>query len=99
MNVPPHMFPALDAKLASVIIGGKWKILVVLFDIPMLAATISDIALPVTPLEDRHVWKHSSDGMLTSKMAYQFLLPPLIKHTWTKAIWRTCIPPSHSFIF
>ena len=99
LNVSSHMFPALDANLASVIIAGKWKIPPLLFDVPLLAATILNITLPVTPLDDRHVWKHASDGVLTSKLAHQFWLPPLVKHDWAQAIWRICILPSHSFIF
>lgn len=76
LNVLSHMFPALDAKLASIIVAGKWKIPIVLCNIPLLAEAILSIVIPVTPLEDRHIWKHASDGVLTSKLAYQFLLPP-----------------------
>lgn len=97
-NIPAEMFPSLDARLASVIINGKWKIPPPLFYYPMVAVNTLKIMLPVTPLPDRCVWKHAPDCLLTSKLAHQFLLHPLVAIDWPAIIWRACIPPSHSFV-
>jgi len=55
--------------------------------------------LLVTPLPDKRVWKHATDGILTAKLAHFFLNTPLVTLDWTKVIWRACSPPSHSFVF
>jgi len=57
------------------------------------------ITLPVSPLPDKKIWKHAPDGVLTSKLAHLFMSPPLARLDWLAVIWRSCIPPSHSFVF
>jgi len=39
-------------------------------------------------------WKHSPDGILSAKIAFDFLNPPSTVVPWAGLIWRSCIPPS-----
>lgn len=64
-----------------------------------MAAQALNITLLVTPLPDKRVWKHATDGVLTARLAHLFLRPTLVCLDWPAVIWRTCIPPSHSFVF
>ena len=57
------------------------------------------IMLLITPLSDKRVWKHATDGILNARLAHMFLRPPLVRLDWSDVIWRTCIPLSHSFVF
>jgi hypothetical protein len=57
------------------------------------------ITLPVSPLSDKRVWFHGTDGLLSAKLAFLFLHPSPTTLDWASAIWRPCIPPSHSFVF
>jgi len=93
------MFPSVTMTLDAVINNGKWQIPSPLIDFPNVAEAISNITLPVSPLPDKLIWKHASDGVLTSKLAHLFLHPPLARLDWPAVIWRSCIPPSHSFVF
>ncbi|XP_024632876.1 uncharacterized protein [Medicago truncatula] len=99
LNVPRHMFPSLTVKLSTVIVDGTWQIPRPLIDFPNVAAQALSITLPVTPLPDKRVWKHATDGVLTARLAHLFLRPNLVCLDWPVVIWRTCIPPSHSFVF
>jgi len=99
LDIPIELFPFLDASLASVIINGKWQIPPFLLDHPLMAANIVEITLSTSPLPGRRVWKQALDGLLTSKLAHQFLLVPHDTVEWVILIWRACIPPSHSFVF
>jgi len=93
------MFPRLKATLASVIADGKWQLPSFIYGHPQLANQIMQITLPVSPLPDKLVWIHASDGLLSAKLASLFLLPSLTTLDWASTIWRPCIPPSHSFVF
>lgn len=99
LNTPSSMFSSLTMTLDAVINNGKWQIPSPLIDFPNVAEAISNITLPVSPLPDKLIWKHASDGVLTSKLAHLFLHPPLARLDWPAVIWRSCIPPSHSFVF
>lgn len=99
LNIPMHMYPSLTVKLSMVIFDGKWQISRPLIDFPAVAEHALNIMLPVTPLSDKRVWKHAIDGVLTARLAYLFLRPTLVRLDWLAVIWRTCIPPSHSFVF
>lgn len=57
------------------------------------------VTLPVSPLPDKCVWMHSTDGELSAKLAFRFLNPDPPTLNWASFIWCACIPPSHSFIF
>ena len=99
LNTPVHMYSSLMAKLSSVMVNGKWQIPRPLIDFPTVAEQTLNITVPITPLLDKRVWKHAADGILTAKMAHMFLRPPLVRLDWPAIIWRTCIPPSYSFVF
>ena len=95
LNTPPNMYPFLTAKLQSIIINGRWQLLPSLLNYPTVTDSIKKITLPITPLPDKRVWIHASDGTLTVKLAFQFLYPPSDTIEWASIIWRPCIPSSH----
>ena len=99
LAIPTKLFSSLDASLASIIRNGEWQIPSFILDHPMLAANIQAIMLSNAPLPDRRVWKFASDGLLTSKLAHSFLQIPHGTVDWAAAMWRSCIPPSHLFVF
>jgi len=99
LGLPTHLFPRLKATLACVITDGKWNIPPIILEYPLVAAQIMQVTLPVSPLPDKCAWIHSTDGELSSKLAFQFLNPAPPNLEWATDIWRPCIPPSHSFIF
>lgn len=99
LNILMHMYTSLTVKVATVIADGKWQIPRPLIDFPAVAEQALNITLPVSPLPDKRVWKHATDGVLTARLAHMFLRPTLIRLDWPAVIWRTCIPPSHSFVF
>jgi len=99
LNPLVHMYSSLTAKLSSMMVNGKWQIPKPLIDFPTVAEQTLNITLPVTPLPDKRVWKHATDGILTARLAHMFLWPPLVRLDWLTIIWRTCIPPSQSFVF
>lgn len=99
MEFPPHLFPRLKANLSFVMADGKWNIPRIILDFPLVAAQIMLVTLLVSPLPDKCIWIHSSDGELSAKLAFQFLNPSSPKLEWASVIWCPCIPPSHSFIF
>ena len=86
-------------KLSSVIVDGRWRLPPVLLSNSLVAASIANITLPMTPLLDKKVWLHSLDGVLTAKQAYLFLQRPPPPLEWSALVWRQCIPPSHSFVY
>jgi len=95
LNLHPQVFPRLKATLALVIVDGKWQIPRFIYDYPQVANQIMQIMLPVSPLPDKRVWIHTSDGLL----AFLFLHPSPNTLDWASTIWKTCILPSHSFVF
>jgi len=99
LNPLVHMYSSLTTKLSSVMVNGKWKIPKPLIDFPTVVEQTLNITLPITPLSDKRVWKHAADGILNARLAHMFLRPPLVRLDWSAVIWRTCIPPSHSFVF
>ena len=99
LELPTHLFPSLKATLAFIITDGKWNIPRIILDFPLVAAQIMQVTLLVSPLPDKCAWIHSPDEELSSKLAFQFLNPAPPNLDWATAIWRPCIPPSHSFIF
>jgi hypothetical protein len=62
-------------------------------------ASVQNIVLPVTPISDQRVWPLSKDGKLSAKSAFLFLHGSRPSLVWPGIVWRSCIPPSHSFTF
>ena len=84
---------------ADVIVDKGWDIPAEVLAAPGVAARLGSIVLPRTHLPDSLVWPHSANGKLTAKLASTFLMPVDTIIPWASMIWKTCIPPSHSFIF
>ncbi|MCI15117.1 ribonuclease H protein, partial [Trifolium medium] len=59
---------------------------------------VQQITLSVEPVDDLLVWKSSSNGILTLKIAYDFKRHHFPKMDWAKSIWCREIPPSRSLL-
>jgi len=99
LNGPSTMFPLLTARLHSIIENGRWQNIPSILHYPTVAGSILNISLPLSPLMDKNVWIHATDGILPAKLAFHFLNPPTANLEWASLIWRSAIPPSHSFVF
>jgi ribonuclease HI len=94
----PHISP-LDTKVSDLILDKEWVIPPLLFELaPWLVEEVRGVTLPLEPLEDCFVWKHSKDGFLSAKDAYLHLNKPGLVLHWAELIWQNFIPPSHSFV-
>ena len=98
LHIPPFLHKQLRDSVADVIVDGAVHLPAALLADPAVASRVADIVLPTAPLLDSLVWLHSSDGKLTSKLALNFLMPASISLPWAALIWKSCIPPSCSFI-
>jgi len=98
-NINPAARKSLCSTLSSVLDAGRWHLPPLLLSNSVVAASILNTTLPVTPLLDKLVWIHTTDGDLSAKKAFLFLRGKSNLIDWATLIWRPCIPPSHSFIF
>ena len=84
--------------MADVIVDRAVHLPTALLADPEVASRVAAIVLPTALLLDSLVWLHSSDGKLSSKLALNFLMSAAISLPWAALIWKSCIPPSPSFI-
>ncbi|GAU50370.1 hypothetical protein TSUD_284680 [Trifolium subterraneum] len=61
-------------------------------------ARIFKIVVPRYALPDKLVWCPSKDGILSAKLAYDFLFPSQQQQLWKGWVWHKFVPPSTSFI-
>jgi len=99
MNLDVAFHRHLKGMLSEAIVNGGFILSTALTDLGDIKDRVDNIALPHSPLPDVLVWKHSSDGTLSSKHAHSFLCPHATAMPWAEYIWNTVVPPSHSFIF
>lgn len=99
LNISPAVRPLLSSTVSDAIVDGQWVLPHPVLHDAAVVSRISHVTLPTSPLPDKLVWIHARDGALSAKIAFQFLnpVPPAISRETN--IWRSCIPPSHSFIF
>jgi len=88
-----------NAKVEDLIVASGWNIPATLNLPTHVLDLVHALVLPVSHLPDTFAWLHSSDGNLTSKQAFSFLKLTALSLDWSQLIWRTSIPPAHSFIF
>jgi len=98
LHISPFLHKHLISSVADFIVDGRWNLPSEVMAAPDVAEHIHSLGLPTTPLSDSLVWCHSSDGKLSSKQALAFLRPIDVVLPCAALIWKTCIPPSHSFI-
>lgn len=99
-HIPPHAHHNFSATVSDFIEGRSWHIPPILESrFPDLVASIKKIIIPWTSGPDQLRWSHSLSGILTFKEAYAFCSPHSQVVPWCKLIWKSCIPPSKSFLF
>ena len=99
MNLYVAFHRHLKGMFLEAIANGGFILPTALTDLGDIKDRVDNIALPHSPLPDVLVWKHSSDGTLSSKHAHSFLCPQAATMPWAEYIWNVAVPPSHSFIF
>jgi len=99
MLIDPVYHPRFKGTVASVIDHGTWDLPLDVLVKPEVAARVASIILHVSLLPDKLVWIHSPDGSRPAKPAFAFLHPLAAPLHWAYLVWKSCISPSHSFIF
>ena len=99
MNLDVAFHRHLKGMLSEAIVNGAFVLPTALTDLGDIKERVDNIALPHSPLPDVLVWKHSSDGTLSSKHAQSFLCQRATTLPWAESLWTAVVPPSHSFIF
>jgi hypothetical protein len=99
INLDVELHEHLKGMLSEAIVNGSFILPTALYDIGDIKHRVDNIVLPHSHLPDVLVWKHSSDGTLTSKHAFSFLCPQATFMPWAEIIWNAAVPPSHSFIY
>jgi hypothetical protein len=99
LNLPDHISQSLVSTVSDFIVDGLWVIppqLTTLY--PNLISIVSQVSIPSFPAKDKILWKHTDDGDLQLKEAYQFKLIQHQELVWAKVIWNLDIPPSKSLL-
>jgi hypothetical protein len=98
-SIPLSAYPSLTAKVSSFIVNGEWRIPAsIAHRNAAVHARILKIVVPRYALPDKLVWCPSKDGILSAKLAYEFLFPSQQQQLWTGWVWHKFVPPSTSFI-
>jgi hypothetical protein len=99
LGIPLQSRQLLSSKVSDFIVNGQWSIPTQLSNMfPTLSSIISQVHIPLEETNDKFIWKHTDDGELTLKQAYDFKLPPVQELHWAKLIWNSDIPPSKSML-
>jgi ribonuclease HI len=99
LNLPEQISQSLVSTVSDFIVDGTWVIPPQLSDLyPTLISIVSQVSIPSFPAKDKILWKHTDDGDLQLKEAYQFKLMQHQELVWAKAIWNIDIPPSKSLL-
>jgi hypothetical protein len=99
LDIPEQIRPFLTAQVSDFLNNGVWFIppaLSTMFS--NLSSIISKVSLPLETTHDKFIWKHTDNGELELKQAYEFILPQVQDLHWAKLIWNVDIPPSKSFL-
>ncbi|WJX12769.1 hypothetical protein P8452_03227 [Trifolium repens] len=98
LDIPEQVRPFLTAQVSDFITNGLWSIPPALSNMfSNLSSIISQVPLPLETTHDKFIWKHTDNGDLELKQAYEFILPQVQDLHWAKLIWNADIPPSKSF--
>jgi len=59
---------------------------------------VQQVTIPISPHDDKLVWKHRTSGKLPLKEAFHLKKQHHLKIPWTKCIWNRDIRPSKATI-
>jgi hypothetical protein len=99
LGIPNQTRHLLSSKVSDFIVNGNWSIptqLSIMF--PTLQSIVSHVCIPMEETHDKLIWKHTDDGDLSLKQAYDFILPQVQELHWAKLVWNADIPPSRSLL-
>ncbi|XP_019435162.1 PREDICTED: uncharacterized protein LOC109341675 [Lupinus angustifolius] len=99
LGIPNQISSALLAKIPNFIHDSAWIIPSCLSRIhPEVCHRILRTPTPASHLPDKLAWLHTSDGILTSKEAYNFTKPAQLQDNLCNSLWSISIPSSKSFV-
>ncbi|GAU35943.1 hypothetical protein TSUD_394910 [Trifolium subterraneum] len=97
LRIPVQIRHSLSSSVSDFIFNGHWDIPAQLsLAYPNLSSIISQIVIPLSPSQDKLLWKHTDNSDLQLKEAYHFKTQQFQDLCWAKYIWSTDIPPSKS---
>jgi ribonuclease HI len=97
LGIPDHA--RLVSQVSDFIVNGHWSIPPALSQMfPNLYSIISHVSIPLEVTQDTLIWKHTDNGDLELKQAYDFMLPRVQDLHWAKMVWNADIPSSKSFL-
>lgn len=94
-----HQLSTFPKKLSSFITSNHWNFpadLLTMF--PTLKILADQVVIPNQPTRDKLILKHSTNGDMTLKEAYNFKKSNSTKLPWAKLIWSNDVPPSKSLM-
>ena len=95
LNISAIIQPLLKSFVSNFINGFTWNLPTSLVQIfPNLQSIIDKVYIPVVEKDDQLMWKHTHDGNLSFKDAYQYHCEIGQNISWAKITWNKSIPPS-----
>lgn len=99
LHIPAQFRNLLSAKVSDFIVNGQWSIPTQLSSMfSSLSSIISTVSIPMESTQDTFIWKHTDNGDLELKQAYDFKLAQVQELHWARLIWNADIPPSKSLL-
>lgn len=72
-NLPDFISQHLHASIADFILDGHYRIpQIVQTNFPGIISLVQQVNIPIGEIEDKMIWKHTDNGVLTFKDAYTF---------------------------
>ena len=97
LNLTSAQIQNFPQMLCEYVQNGQWYFPAdVVQEVPLARSLVSHVTIPIQRSMDKLVWKHSGNGYLSLKDAYNFKKNHFPKLPWAKIIWSSDIPPSKS---
>jgi hypothetical protein len=94
-----NLHSLLKDKVNEFIVNGQWRIpFFVLRSFPQVKHLAEQVTIPFEETADKLIWKHSNNGELSFKQAFEFKYGTGQNIKWAKSLWCPEIPPSKSLL-
>jgi hypothetical protein len=97
--IPSYISDGLQSCVSDYLINDQWNFppqLVQMF--PSISLIVQQVTFPTVLKCDELMWKHTTNGELSLKDAYDFKLQQFQDLAWTKYIWCKEVRPLKSLI-
>lgn len=97
LGFPAEFSNLLNARVKEFIANGSWSLPQLFCEkAPDVGTEIKRIVIPqVAESSDWLVWPFTDSGTMGFKDAFCFHRPPVTTVSWSKIIWKKCIPPQN----